>query len=264
LSSSTGYRAAVLHAAPALDPDARDPLWIQIAGLIEAEVAGGVLTRGSRLPSERELCERLGVSRVTLRRALSHLVDEGVLESSRGRGWYVTTGVLGEPPNMLRSFTQTAAARGLEASAHVLDARVSPATIDEADAFEIAPGADVFHLRRLRLLGGAPIAFDHARVPLEVGPGLPELDFSTASLYGALEDHGVVPTRADYSVEATAAGPDDATLLGVEPGDPLLVTSQTTFDQHDRPIELATMSYRGDRYRFRASLRRPTTRKEST
>lgn len=247
------------EAVAALDPQSRDPLWLQIAGLIEAEVAGGVLGRGSRLPAERELCERLGVSRVTLRRALSHLVDEGVLESSHGRGWYVTTGVLGEPPNVLRSFTQTAAARGLEASARVLAAEVVPATIDEAEALGVAPGAGIFHLRRVRLLGGVPIAFDHARLPLELGPDLPELDFEADTLYGALEERGVVPTRADFSVEATAASAADAALLGVEHGDPLLVTSQTTFDQRDRPIELATMAYRGDRYRFRASLRRPSS-----
>jgi GntR family transcriptional regulator len=249
----------VSEALAALDPQSRDPLWLQIAALIEAEVAGGVLGRGSRLPAERELCERLGVSRVTLRRALSHLVDEGVLESSHGRGWYVTTGVLGEPPNVLRSFTQTAAARGLEASARVIEAEVLPATIDEAEALAIAPGADVFHLRRVRLLGGVPIASDHVRLPLELGADLPALDFEAVSLYGSLEERGVVPTRADFSVEATVASPDQAALLGVDPGHPLLVTSQTTFDQRDRPIELATMAYRGDRYRFRASLRRPST-----
>jgi GntR family transcriptional regulator len=247
----------VLQSPAVLDPTSRDPLWLQIAALIEAEVAGGVLTRGSRLPSERDLCDRLGVSRVTLRRALSHLVEEGVLESSHGRGWYVTTGVLGEPPNMLRSFNQTAAARGLEASARVLVAETVAATLDEAESLAIAPGSDVFHVRRVRLLGGAPIAFDHARVPLEVAPGLPDLDFAERSLYAALEEHGVIPTRADFSVEAAPASADDAELLDVEPGHPLLVTDQITFDQNGRPIELATMAYRHDRYRFRASLRRP-------
>jgi GntR family transcriptional regulator len=252
----------VLQSPAALDPTARDPLWLQIAALIEAEVAGGVLTRGSRLPSERELCLRLGVSRVTLRRALAHLVEEGVLESSHGRGWYVTTGVLGEPPNMLRSFNQTAAARGLEAAARVLGADTAPATLDEAERLVVAPGSELFHIRRVRLLAGAPIAFDHARVPLELAPDLPELDFATASLYEALEHRGVFPTRADFSVEAAAASAEDAALLDVEPGHPLLVTDQITYDQDSRPIELATMAYRHDRYRFRASLRRPGKERE--
>jgi GntR family transcriptional regulator len=247
----------VPQSAAVLDPRSRDPLWAQIATLIEAEVAGGVLTRGSRLPSERELCDRLGVSRVTLRRALAHLVEEGVLESSHGRGWYVTTGVLGEPPNLLRSFNQTASARGLEATARVLAAEAVPATLDEAETLAIAPGADVFHVRRVRLLGGAPVAFDHARVPLALAPDLPELDFAERSLYAALEERGVIPTRADFSVEAAPASAEDAALIDVEPGHPLLVTDQITFDQHGQPIELATMAYRYDRYRFRASLRRP-------
>jgi GntR family transcriptional regulator len=252
----------VLQSPAALDPTGRDPLWLQIAALIGAEVAGGVLTRGSRLPSERELCDRLGVSRVTLRRALAHLVEEGVLESSHGRGWYVTTGVLGEPPNVLRSFNQTAAARGLEATARVLASETAPATLDEAEALSIAPGTDVFHVRRVRLLGGAPIAVDLARVPLALAPDLPELDFATASLYEALEERGVLPTRADFSVEAAPASAEDAALLEVEPGHPLLVTDQITFDKNGQPIELATMAYRHDRYRFRASLRRPGKERE--
>jgi GntR family transcriptional regulator len=252
----------VLQSPAALDPTSRDPLWLQIAALIEAEVAGGVLTRGSRLPSERELCDRLGVSRVTLRRALSHLVEEGVLESSHGRGWYVTTGVLGEPPNLLRSFSQTAAARGLDATARVLATGTIPATLDEAETLAIAPGTDVFHVRRVRLLGGAPVAFDQARVPLALAPELADLDFAERSLYAALEERGVIPTRADFSVEAAPASKDDAALLDVKPGHPLLVTDQITFDQLGRPIELATMAYRYDRYRFRASLHRPGKERE--
>ena len=133
------------------------------------------------------------------------------------------------------------------------------ASLIEAEALGVAPGAEIFHLRRVRLLGGVPIAFDNVRLPVELGRDLPKLDYEVESLYGALEERGVVPTRADFSVEATAASAADAALLGVEPGDPLLVTSQTTFDQRDRPIELATMAYRGDRYRFRASLRRPSS-----
>lgn len=242
--------------ARTLDPAAADPLYVQVARLIAGEVAGGSLTRGTRLPSERDLCARLGVSRVTLRRALAELVEEGVLESVHGRGWYVTTGVLAEPPNALQSFTETAESRGLEASARVLAAAVRPASLDEAEQLGVAPGAELFALERVRLLSGVPLAFDRTLVPLAVAPGLPAHDFAAVSLYGTLTAAGAAPCRADYAVEAAAADPRAAALLDLDPGAPVLITRQTTYDQSDRRIELAEMTYRGDRYRFRASLTR--------
>jgi GntR family transcriptional regulator len=245
----------------ALDAGSATALYAQISRLIADEVSGGTLQRGDRLPSERELCQRFGVSRVTLRRALADLVRQGVLESSRGRGWFVTTGVLGEPPNALQSFTQTAAARGLPAAARVLEAATRPATLEEAEGLAVAPGAPLFHLRRVRLLGGLPIAFDHSRVPVDLAPALADADFEGDSLYAVLEAEGVCPARADYQVQAAAADATAAELLDTRPGAPVLVTEQVTYDAAERPIELATMTYRGDRYRFRASLRR-TTRRE--
>jgi GntR family transcriptional regulator len=100
-------------------------------------------------------------------------------------------------------------------------------------------------------------------VPLALAPGLPDEDFTRASLYAVLERHGTVPARADYQVQAAAAGDEAAGLLEAVAGDPVLVTEQVTYDADEHPIELATMTYRGDRYRFRASLRR-TPGKETT
>jgi DNA-binding GntR family transcriptional regulator len=245
-----------------LDADSATALYAQISRLIADEVSGGVLQRGDRLPSERDLCQRFGVSRVTLRRALADLVRQGVVESSRGRGWFVTTGVLGEPPNALQSFTETAAARGLRATARVLEATGRPATLEDAEQLAIVPGAPLFHLRRVRLLGGLPIAFDHSRVPLELAPELEQADFAVASLYAVLQAAGLSPSRADYQVQAAAADASAAALLDARAGDPVLVTEQVTYDIDGRPIELTTMTYRGDRYRFRASLGR-TTRRET-
>lgn len=243
-------------AARTLDAAGADPLYAQVARLLAEEVAGGSLTRGTRLPSERELCARLGVSRVTLRRALAELVEAGVLESSHGRGWYVTTGVLGEPPNALQSFTETARARGLEPSARVLAAGVRPATLDEAETLAIAPGAALFALERVRLLSGVPLACDRALLPLAVAPELPDHDYAAVSLYAVLTAAGAAPSRADYAVEALAAAEPLAGRLELAPGAPVLVTDQTTYDAAGRVVELARMTYRGDRYRFRASLSR--------
>jgi GntR family transcriptional regulator len=234
-----------------------EPLYAQVSRWLAGEIASGALRPEERLPSERSLCDRLSVSRVTLRRALAVLVEDGLLEVSASRGWFVSSGPVGEPPNALLSFTAMGVARGLSVSSRVIAARLRPATLDEAELLEVAPGADLFDLERVRMLDGIPVALDNSRVPIAVAPGLPEVDFGHRSLYATLEDSGVIPSRASYAVEAVAADGRQAALLEIEPGDATLWATQTTFDQGGRPIELGRIAYRGDRYRFRATLVRP-------
>src|SRR3990170_6946003 len=97
------------------------------------EIARGRRSPGSRLPPERALAEHFGVSRVTLRRALSELERAGVVSRTGARGWAVATSRIGEPPNALMSFSEMAASRGLTPSARVVAQRTRPATIDEAE-----------------------------------------------------------------------------------------------------------------------------------
>ena len=97
---------------------------------------------------------------------------------SRGRGSFITGDAVVEPPNTLMSLSEVARSRGLDAGARVLGADVRPATIDEAEAFGIAPGAEVFELRRLRMLDGLPISIDINRVPLRLLPEAPDMDFT--------------------------------------------------------------------------------------
>jgi DNA-binding GntR family transcriptional regulator len=230
------------------------PLYLRVYRIIADQIAGGTLGPGDRLPAERTLCEQLGVSRATVRRALLELSEDGLIESSLGRGSFVTAGPLVEPPNALLSLTELGSRRGLVPSARVLRAAVRPATVTESEAFGIAPGADVFVLERLRMLDGVPVAVDASRVPLARAPGLVEVDFATASLYATLNEAGAAPVRAGYTVDALPAAGPEAALLGIEDGTPVLVTMTTAYDAADRVVELCRTVYRGDRYRFRATL----------
>lgn len=232
------------------------PLHVQVHRAIADEIARGRHQPGDRLPTERELCERFTVSRITVRRALRELAADGIVSPAQGRGWFVREYPLSEPPNTLLSFTEMAAVRGLVASARVVHAGVRPATIDEAEELHIAPGSDLFHIQRVRLVDDLPIAFDENRVPLAVAPSLPDEDFTTSSLHETLARHGADPIWAEFSIHTEKSDPRFAQLLDLEVREPLLVARQTTYDVHDRPIELAHIRYRGDRYRFRATLTR--------
>jgi GntR family transcriptional regulator len=221
------------------------------------DVLTGRHAPGQRLPSERELCARFDVSRVTLRRALTGLAEEGLLTPSHGRGWYVAANRVGEPANVLMSFSAMARSMGLTPSSRVLAQEVRPADLDEAGQLGVAPGARLLDLRRLRMLDDLPVAIDRSRVPLAVAPRIAEAAFERGSLYDALTEAGAVPHRADYSVEALPADPEQAELLDLQPGQPLLVTKQVTYATDRRVIELGGIIYRGDRYRFRATLLAP-------
>lgn len=243
--------------SPAIRPDYPEPLWIQAANLITAEIDNGALKPGMRLPPERELCEQLGISRVTLRKALTKLVDEGLLNASHGRGWYVaSTPTSKDWPNSLESFTETARRMGLTASSRVLRAEVVPATIDEAEEFHVAPGSPLFHLDRVRTLNDVPTAIDYTRIPYEYVPGFLDRDFTTASLYSELEAAGVAPQRADSTIEARAADEYAALHLDIGVGKPLLVMNQRVMDASDRPLLASKIQYSGERYRLRTFFAR--------
>lgn len=232
--------------------DADAPLYQRVKDAIAHHIADGTLEPGAQLPSERSLCERFGISRVTARRALAALVDDGLVVSSPSRGWYVAEGSLFEPPNALLSFTSMARARGFNPTARVVSREVRPSNLDEAETLQIAPGAEVLALERVRLLDDLPVAVHRSLTPLALCPALAEVDFTDASLYEVLmREARVVATAADCTVEATSAGTAIAALLDVDASAPVLVSRQITLDSADRPIEMSTIIYRGDRYRFR-------------
>jgi len=227
---------------------------------IANDIASGALQAGDRLPPERDLSEQFGVSRATIRRAFEDLTRAGLIESQTGRGSFVIGSPLEEEPNELISFTELGASRGLTASSDVLSTEIDTATIDEAETLGIAPGAEMFVLKRLRKLESLAISVDINRIPLGRAPALVQVDFASVSLYKILDEHGVRPVRARYTVRAVASPADFAMQLGVEVGAPLLHAATIGYLANGDIIELADMYYRSDRYRFQAML---TTRQHN-
>ncbi|MEQ4207903.1 GntR family transcriptional regulator [Actinopolymorpha sp. B9G3] len=251
-------RAAASKASHLAEPISRDgpePAYEKVRRLLATEITTGRIRAGSRLVPERILCEQLGVSRVTLRRALQNLVQQGLLTPSAGRGWYATPGQLSESPGALRSFTALATKQGVKPRARVLSRRVRRSTAGEAEQLSVDRGERVLALERLRLFDDAPVAIQRSVVPLSrLAADIAKVDFGTASLYAALEERGATPTHAAYAIEADAADHRVANLLDIAVGAPVLITSQTTYDQLGRPVECGRITYRADRYRFHATL----------
>lgn len=233
------------------------PRYADVYQAIADDIAAGRLSPGERLPVERVIADRFGVSRDTVRRALHRLAEEGMVTLRANRGAYVARGPVGEQPNILVGLSALAGGFGYVVTSRVLSAGVRAASLDEAEQLLVAPGSNIFALARVRLMEGLPIAVERNRIAIARAPGVDTADYSTESLYQVLEQRcGVIPSRAEFVVEAIAAGPDEAALLDVPVGAPILRTRDTMFDQEDRPVSIDETHYRGDRYRFRTSFSR--------
>lgn len=219
------------------------------------ELDVGLFASGTRLPGERDLAERLGISRVTLRAALSALEAEGRLTRSAQRGWFVPANVLGEPPSTLQSFTEMARARGLHPTALVMRQEVRTATLDEAERLRIAPASPVIQVDRLRGMDGTPVCFDVVVVPEQRAPQLAGASLADASLYETLRELcGVTIYRSAYTVTAATADTALAKLLKTTVGAAILVGEEIAYTAEGVPVLLGVNKYRGDAYRFQADL----------
>ncbi|MGB4135848.1 MAG: GntR family transcriptional regulator [Microbacterium sp.] len=231
------------------------PIASQAYEQLARDIELGVFAAGARLPGERDLALRIGVSRSTLRSALGALEAEGRVNRSAQRGWFVPAQVVGEPPSTLQSFTEMALARGLRPTATVLKRQTRSATIDEASRLRIAPTSPVLQIDRLRGLDGNPVCFDVVVLPEKRAGALADLDLTDASLYDALRDAcGIWIHRSAYSVMAATADADLAKLLGTAVGAAILVGDEIAYTSDGTPVLLGVNRYRGDAYRFEADL----------
>jgi GntR family transcriptional regulator len=217
-------------------------------GLAEA-MAIGELTSGERLPAERELAERLGVSRMTLRQALGSLERRGLVKRRVGRrgGTFVSEPKIERDLTALAGLTAQLRRQGHRAGARVISAGEGPASGRTAAALGVEPGAPVYRVVRLRLSDDQPLALERSLFPAVRFPGL-LLGPLDGSLYAVLEErYGDGPVRAVESLEPVVAEASEATLLGVREGAPLLLVERTAFDQAGHAIEYARDLFRGDR-----------------
>lgn len=219
------------------------------------ELDVGVFAAGTRLPGERELAERLAVSRATLRAALTALEADGRLTRSAQRGWFIPSNVLGEPPSTLQSFTEMARARGLRPTARVMHQETRTATLDEAERLRIAPASPIVQINRLRGMDGTPVCFDVVVVPEQRAPQLASLPLDDASLYETLREKcGVTIYRSAYSVTASIADAPLAKMLHTTVGSAILIGEEIAYTAEGVPVLLGVNKYRGDAYRFQADL----------
>ncbi|GLK44952.1 MULTISPECIES: GntR family transcriptional regulator [Novosphingobium] len=243
--------AAVDKIGPLRDGDT-GPRYMRLQRLIREAIEKHRIATGSALPTERELVEEYGVSRVTVRKAIDGLVDEGMLERRQGAGTFVAA--LRQPEqgtrveksfSIMTSFSEDMVTRGRKPSNIWIDRLEGVVTPDEAMLLGLSPGSRILRFNRIRCADGETMAIEHAVVP---GWALPSPDVVDDSLYAALDAEGNRPVRALQRLRSVGFSPEHAEMLGISAGDPCLAIERRAFLPDGRLVEVTNCYYRGDAY----------------
>lgn len=235
------------------------PKYRQLADLLRAEIVGGVLVPGDQLPSEAQLQDAHGISRITIRQALADLEREGLLTKVPGKGTYVQKRAHHvDRVTRLTGFGENVVALGMEPGYRVLRAEPAPIPADVAFRLQIPPSKG-FVVERVLLADGEPVATHTSYLPpwvvRQVGPEpLSAESLGQGSLYRILEAAGVRMQRADEIVEPALAGAAEARTLGMAAGELVLRVTRTVFDPNGAAIEHVLLIYNAAVYTYRTTL----------
>jgi GntR family transcriptional regulator len=233
------------------------PLYYQISSILRGRILSGELPPGAPLAGEEALGREYGVSRITVRRALSILESEGLIDRQRGRGTFVSDAVRRVEPTRFSGSMEDMIALGIQTSTRVLDQQYIEPPDHVAERLNLDDGARVLKLDKLRLIEGQPFSIVINYLPESIGRRLSVDDLSDKPLLVVLEEKlNIKADEAVQSVEATAADADAASLLDVAIGDPLLRVERTVYDLRQNPVEYVSIRYRADKYYFTVRLKR--------
>jgi GntR family transcriptional regulator len=231
------------------------PIYYQIKQTIKGWIVNKEFGPGNKIPSENELADRFNVSRLTVRQAISQLIQEGFLNSRRGEGTFVTSN-----ENLINSFSLETTGfmdelfstqlSKVSTKWATLSKMVAPKPVREKLQLE-TDGEEVVQIKRVRLLRGRPFTYTINYLPVEIGARVNEKDLYRRRLLEILErDLKVEFTEAVQTIEASFADQEVAEKLEVASGSPILFVEKIMYSKQHKPIELFQSSYRGDLFKF--------------
>ena len=230
--------------------------YVQLKRQMEHAIADGILPPGMPLPPEREIAKITGLSRVTVRKAIAPLVENGLVEQRQGSGSIIAGPVqrVEQSLSRLTSFTEDMKLRGLETASKWLNRAILDPTPEEIMNLNISTSEAVAKIDRLRFANDTPMAIERATLPLNILNDPLGVD---ESLYKTLEKLGKKPVRAIQHLKASNIKKEDALLLNCDEGTACLNVTRLSFLESGTVVEFTKSIYRGDAYDFVAELRIP-------
>jgi GntR family transcriptional regulator len=226
------------------------PLYKQLFQILQQRIKAGIYKSGEKLPSERELIENFKVSRITATAAIQELVQNGLVYRKKGKGTYVTrpriTGL-----SSFGSFTSDISQRGMTPTSRIIEIKTVQAEEEQINHLGLNAGDLCIKLSRVRLADNVPLAIETTYLPEKLVPDLGNEDLEHGSLFSILEKrYGLHPSWSEGIFEAASARSEQADLLKIKHGAPVLLVHRVTLDNNDVPLEWAYSIYRADSFSF--------------
>ncbi|HEX9016909.1 MAG TPA: GntR family transcriptional regulator [Chloroflexota bacterium] len=239
-----------------LDRSSPLPLHFQLRTALLQEIESRALNPGDAVPTEVELMNRFGVSRITVRQAVSGLINDGILYRQHGIGTFVRRSRIQQELATLTGFSEEMITRGLTPSTRLISAEIVVPDQEVASRLQIGPGGDVLRMVRVRLADGEPTAIDISQCPGNLGRRLLHENLERP-LYELMERAlGIELDWAEQAIEATLADDFMSRHLGIKRNLPILMMERVAYSVSGEPVEHSKTCYRADRYSYRVRLNR--------
>jgi GntR family transcriptional regulator len=239
-----------------IDFDNHIPFYIQLMEILKAKIDNKEWKPGDRIPGENDLCETYKISRTVVRQALKELEIAGIVNRRKGKGTFIAPPKINEGLiQKVTGFYQDMTERGLKPMTKVLHQKTLPCSKKVARFLEIDPGVEIIDIQRLRFVNGEPIQLVTTYVPYDICPTLATTDLTNQSLYEYLEkESGIFIAKSRRYIEAVPANENEATLLEINRGMPLIMLDSISYTSDGKPMEYYHALHRGDRSRFEVEL----------
>lgn len=226
-----------------------EPMYIKIHNQIKRDVENHVYKVGDRIPAERQLAVKFGVSRMTLRQAIKTLEEEGILERRLGSGTYVASQKVQEKMSGIMSFTEITQANGQIPSSKLVSYQIGKPSLSEKERLNLNPDSEVLRMERIRFADETPICYEVVTIPYHLVENLSKDDIST-HLYETLNKNGYRIGRVTEHISAAVANENDARLLNAKKGEALITRRQVTELSNGQPFEYTRARYVAERFEF--------------
>jgi len=238
-----------------IDKSSVIPLYYQIKQDIKEKIKNNVFAVNDPIPSESELIALYNVSRMTVRLAIEELEKEGYVKKIQGKGTFVKKRKLTQELNTITSWSETMRSQGMVAETTACETCEMEATEELAEQMNVSPGTVLYSIRRVKSVDGEPIGISHVYVVAEMAPDIIREPAIKQSIYQVMEKkYNIELATASEIVEARAADKEEAKVLNIEPGSPVITCKRLTFDPFGRTIELSQITSRADMYAYRVTL----------
>jgi GntR family transcriptional regulator len=240
-----------------IDTSTPIPIYYQIKQEILKKITGGEVKPGDRIESEEKLAKRYEISRMTARHAVTQLVNEGYLYRVHGKGTFVCKPRVEKSVATLTGFADDMKKKGFESHSDVISLTKMIPNDDILETLNLKPNDEVYCLIRVRYANKVEMSYQECYLPADMFPEIDRYDFSNHGLYETINDkYEIEPLHANQRMEARTATGKIAEYLHVDDGSPIFFVERITYEENQKPMELANSWHRGDKYVFEMKLYR--------